>query len=382
MAQRRTGELQPDLAKSPIHYFNKLLRASPQVVELHERQKSLGERYRSNREALADDPSVVPDSYGLESIGPDLRYYGVRLSKRGELFTTDFSAHPHLPRRREVPDALQLTVGDIDAAAQWVMLPKLDVSHQRAPQHEQAARLMINRITYETAQRHLHAEMYLYRQQIWEKMKSTGQSIEGLLVPEMAETIAVPVTSEMIHDHLNQDWVLAERVGATTLARVGSRTQPKLQVFQPSTVEDAMQKVDILARLVDANEQPWIAGLDMTNAHSHAVMRHKALSMRPNSVRSVSIRDPLTNRKVPLHREVAYWPDQAEILQMMKRWETERGSTMITPEYMMSSDARTRLVAMLLYKICTPTGDHVYNDEAIIKAYQTTYTDYDQRTME
>lgn len=361
--------------------YHELLAHNPHVQELRQRRDSVTTKFEHNREALRDDPTAEIESYNLETLVPDLRRYPVKLSHGGELYTTDFSNNSHLPRRTEVPSALRLTPGDLHAAAQWGIMPQLELSGKRAPQQVQAARALLNFVEYQTALRRLFFEKHVYDDQVWDLIgHQNDRSLVGQSVATLAKDFAQqPVTQEQITAYTERAPVLAERMCFTLLARLGGRSLPPVTVFQPRAGVDRFKKVDILARVEQSQVEPWLVGIDVT------------LTSKPNEIwdkynrtrnaeqmpKRVVTTDPGSGEPLVLQRDIVVWPLQVLPEEVRRQWEIQRGTTTITPEYMIPPQYRALLSRSLLKRICSPEDNRVYDDEAIAKTYSELYGAYD-----
>ncbi len=355
-------------------YYKGVLKTSAEVVAWRERERDLRVTYHRNRERLLARPELPAQPFTLLETEPNVLYYDLQISPDGELFTTDIAAHPHLADHQKDTGRLPLTVGDLDAAAQWGMLPKLVTAEQQPAQETQRARLLINRLIYDTLARRSNAEAKLYQNQVWEDMKRHGFDREP-------QDIVRPVTAEMVEQALTSHGALAERIAATTLARIGSRCDPPLRVFQANAMQDERLHVDLLARVI-TDGSPWVVGIDITTS-----LDPQNLQTKRNFVERFNgkqhkdqIHDPITQKGVPLRHALAIWSRIATPASIINTWKQRRGNTMMTPEYLMSSDDRTLLLAVLLSSIRTMDGNPVYDEDHIIDAYRQTYGGFERRS--
>jgi len=361
--------------------YHELLAINPHVQELRQRRDSVTAQFERNRQTLRDDPTAEVESYNLETLIPDLRRYPVKLSHGGELYTTDFPNNSHLPRRAEVPSALRLTPGDLHAAAQWGIMLQLELSGKRAPQQVQAARALLNFVEYQTALRRLFFEKHVYDDQIWDRIgHQNDRSLGSQTMVNLADGFSIqPVTQEQITAYTERPPVLAERMCFTLLARLGGRSLPPLTVFQPRAGVDRFKKVDILARVEQSQTEPWLIGIDvtLTNKPKEIWDKYNRTRDAEQVPKRVVTTDPGSGAPLVLQRDIVVWPLQVLPEEVLRQWEAQRGTTTITPEYMIPPRYRALLSRSLLKRISSPEDNRVYDDEAIAKTYGEMYGAYD-----
>lgn len=364
-----------------LHIYREIVNANRDVQQLRRRRAVVTALYEHNRAALQNDPTIELQPFPFSELELDIRRYPVRLSRAGELYTADLVNNPHLPRRPDVPGALRLTPGDLHAAAQWGMLPQLEIIGKRSPQDIRAARATVDFVEYQTILRRLFFEKHLYDDQIWDYVSSVGRPGQPMqsIAAHLQQCPVHPVIKTDIDRYSVRPSVLAERICFTLLSRLGGRLQPAVSVFQPRAGVDRFKKVDILARVDSPDLEPGLIGIDVTLTNDAESIWNKVQRVRPGDIAQViTTTDPSTGKSLPVHRDVVVWPLQVLPQAVLESWQAKRGTTTLTPEYMVPPNYRELLSRSLLKRICTPNGERLYNDETMATAYAALYSSYEQ----
>lgn len=362
--------------------YHDIIDASSEVEKLRRRRSAVTSIYEENRVALQKDPTAELQPFPFSELEVDIRRYPIRLSRAGEFFTADLANNSHLPRRPEVPSALHLTPGDLHAAAQWGMLPQLEIVGRRSPQDVQAARAIIDFVEYQTALRQLFIEKHLFDDQAWDYVGSIRDPKQA--AQSSAEHINQcpirPITHTDIYTYSERPPILAERMSFTLLSRLGGRLQPPISVFQPRAGVDRFKKIDILARVDSPDTEPGLVGIDVTLKNNVRDIWDKSLrTQTPRlTAQPTTTTDPRTGQSSPVHRDVVVWPFEVSPYAIFELWKVNRGTTTLTPEYMIPPIYRKLLSRSLLKRMCTPGGQRLYDDATIVQAYATLYGAYEQ----
>lgn len=365
--------------------YHILERRDPHIAENRTQRRAAIIQYRANETAIQERQFADIQPLPLEQYLPNLQRYPLRVSRHGHLFTNDFKQHDYLPRRRDVPHALAVTTGDLHAAAQWDVLPQITNLDSLPPQQLEQTHRLLNELELRTLLRHFYIEKHLYDDQLLkttERYAMTRDRRDITAFMEQADAgkfNAQLVDQAAIADYLTRPSVLAERVAASLLSRVGAHIRPSFKVFSPRAGTDRFKKVDLLAQIQASGAEPWLMGLDITTATQAEVLWDKHIKMMQDQ-RPQRTTDLLSGQRYLLKRGNAVWP-AADFSPHFcyDRWQKQRQQSLATPEYYMRTKDRAAFVENMLRHFVTPENEPLYEPAAISAAYQAVYGQYDQR---
>lgn len=368
-----------------LDLYHILERRDPHIAENRTQRRAAITQYRANETAIQERQFADIQALPLERYLPELQRYPLRVSRHGHLFTNDFKQHYYLPRRRDVPNALAVTTGDLHAAAQWDVLPQITNLDSLPPQQLEQTHRLLNELELRTLLRHFYIEKHLYDDQLLKTTERYAMAHHRRDIAAFMEQAdagkfnAQSVDQAAIADYLTRPSVLAERVAASLLSRVGSHIRPSFKVFSPRAGTDRFKKVDLLAQIQASGAEPWLMGIDITTATQAEVLWEKHLKMIQDQ-RPQHTTDLVSGQRYLLKRDNAVWP-AADFSPHFcyDRWQKQHQQSLATPEYYMRTKDRAAFVENMLRHFVTPENEPLYEPIAIMAAYQAVYGQYDQR---
>lgn len=374
----------PERSRRARNVYHMLEAQDPRTRALSELRARFTYIHEENNRAIEAGQFAALQDYPLDEFPVTIKPYPIRLSRRGSLYTNDLTQHYYLPHRREVPNALIFTVGDLHAAAQWHLIPHLEnAAEHRNEEYIRNALRAVNDVQYHTFLRMCYTYKHRYDQQLLDVIGTTQEEEEkwaNLMQDAQAgKVLTRDVTPREIEEYLTRPSILAERFVFTLLARLEDRAQPPFTVFQPRAGVERFKKVDLLVRMEPEGEHPWLIGLDVTTTQSAEVIwgkhiRAGALTRQPTT------KDPLTGETLYLYTRLALWPTpMAQPTECYRQWQQQRGDTAVTPEYFIDPAARRRIAEHLLYNLRRPNDEPLYSDETAAALHTTVYGQFDER---
>lgn len=349
-------------------------------------------RYVAERNAEAvqqrrvDGLLSMPFDFLLE----DARRFPIEVTRQGEIVSRDLTTHAFLPHREDLR-VVPLTRGDLDAAAEWDMLPALpmepgEIDKVRPFYRREGAYQALGTVSRLESNVILSVIDRLQHQRIHDLYEANSQrrlaerveppSVGDLSEREMTAELRTILRSSRLEQYMERPEQLAERVALTLMARLGSRMVPNYEMFRSDVSEDLLSNVDLLARTHDlVGKRSWITGLDVTIATDQDVIARKQRRLGPAG-NLMEMHDPETRhltqgQKTLLHLRGYDWPH------MLQLWEQRRGNTTITPEYFLRYDHRRELASQAIGKLRQLSGDPLYSYESIRQVYTKVYGRFD-----
>jgi hypothetical protein len=370
--------------------FRELERRDGQLQRLQQMEDLA--RFAAGRNATAiserrfNDLLALPFDFLLEKY----RRYPIEVTRQGQIISRDLTKFGFLPHRADLR-LVNLGRGDLDAAAEWGMLPALPVQpeqiegmrpfHRREGAHQALATVarlestaIISNINLLQHQR-IHN---LYDANTHGRLPDSVSppQVGDLTEREMTAELRTLVAESHLEGYNERPEQLAERVAFTLLARMGARMAPAFEVFRSDVGEDVLANVDLLARTHDLiGARSWFTGIDITTAMDQRVVVRKQtrLDQQPSPF---DLADPETGRSL-LARKALVNLRGFDWQHMLKAWEQRRGNTAITPEYFLRFDHRRELAAMAISRLKQLSGEPLYSYESIRKVYESVYGKFD-----
>lgn len=367
--------------KGPIEIIHQLERSDTNIVELRQCREQLLRRFVQNRTAISNGDWAAVEPYQVpEYIPIHPMEYPVEVSRRGEFISRQPERFSHLPQRADVPGVVRLSLGDLDAGAEWDLFPVMESTDRHRPAAN-AARDRIEDVRYQAMLRRLYTARGIYGTQVWQAV-FTNKDKSKLSWTNFRETLndtdiqTQRLTATDVEKLLMEDNVLAERMVFTLAARLGGRATPPFRAFQARAGVDTHEHVDVILRVEPPQQDPTLVGLDVTMRVDEESLWNKYYRQRGQGRSAVSgtMRDPATlDRHLSVFREILSIPAGIDWKTLMQRWQ-QRQQTMVTPEYLIQSALRERLANRILQQIKAPNGTKYCSDQTSKKLYQQLYS--------
>lgn len=354
------------------------------IQDLRALRDQLKGQFEDNTATILTGDWSAPVPYNLPEFAAfQPTFYPVDMTRQGEFVSRHPPQFQHLPSRQDVPGIVKLTLGDLDAAAEWEMLPTLNPDSRRRPKANHM-RQLVEDVTYRAVMRRLFIIRQLLGQQIWDAIKDQrekGVSFQDIFhLGTISDQFTTHLTRPQVEQALAALSFVGERVVYTMAARLGSRIEPPFRTFRPRAGEDRYEHVDVLMRVEPPGSDPTLAGVDVTTKQSAQDMwdKHFRQVGQGRSATRGTLRDPANpDHYLPIHRSILSAPYGSDWDGLAKRWLQQRGATMITPEYLMLIDHRAVLGRKALLAVRQPDGTPYYTEDAIEKTYRAVYGQYD-----
>ncbi len=357
------------------------------IRELRELRLRLQEQFANHIAAIQEGNWPAVAEYDLpECIPFETTTYPVDMTRQGEFVSRHPNQFAHLPSRQEVPGVVKLTLGDLDAAAEWDMLPTLNPDSRKRPQSNHA-RQLIEDVKYRAIMRRVFVARLLLAERIWKRatqLADTGSAWPDIPVQYEAEHSqnTAQLIRPQVEEALVKPGMLAERITFTMAARLGSRVAPPFRPFRARAGVDMNEHVDLLMRVEPPKAEPTLVGIDVTTKTAPEDVWRKHFVQRDSgrSATTGTLRDPATlDYHLRAARSVLATPIGIQWLRVLHQWSDRRAHTTITPEYMLRSDHRVELGERMLGYMRTPDGQDYYSSTMIEKTYRSVYGQWDTR---
>lgn len=357
------------------------------IRELRDLRIRLQDQFANHTAAVQEGNWPAVAEYDLPEYIPfETTTYPVDMTRQGEFVSRHPNQFTHLPSRQEVPGVVKLTLGDLDAAAEWDMLPTLNPDSRKRPQSNHC-RQLIEDVKYRAVMRRVFVARLLLAERIWKR--ATQLADGGAAWPDIPAQYEVEpgqamtqLTRPQVETALVKPGMLAERVTFSMAARLGSRVAPPFRPFRARAGVDMNEHVDLLMRVEPANAEPTLVGVDITTKQAPEDLWRKYFVQRDSgrSATTGTLRDPATlDYHLRAARSVLATPSGIEWLRVLHKWSDKRAHTTITPEYMLRSDHRIELGERILGYVHTPDGQDYYSPTVIQKTYRSVYGQWDTK---
>lgn len=344
------------------------------IADLRKWRRNVTAQFEDHQQAItqghwAAEPYQLPDYLPFQP-----QSYPIDITRHGELVSRHPNQFPHLPSRHDVPGVVKLTLGDLDAAAEWEMVPQLMPDSQRRPDAITVRQLVENVVMQAIMRRFFMARLEL-GDQLWKGIlrdKDAGQPLEAIA----QQSYTKPLQCLDLEQAFERPSLLAERIVFTLGARLGSRMQPPFRAFRARAGVDQFEHIDLLMRVEPQNDTPQLVGIDVTRRFLTEEVWGKG-QVQQGSGRSASsgrLRDPATLvGYLPINRTVLSTGAGINWRHTATTWKMKRAHTMVTPEFFLRPDQRLHIARRLLAVMKQSDKVPYYTFEAIDHAYQTTY---------
>lgn len=365
----------PHLIREPLETVHFLENKDAQVLQLRAERQRLADQFRNNQAVIAEGGWGRVEPYQLPEYIPfNPQNYVVDITRRGEFVSRRPDQFPHIPQRHELPGVVKLTLGDLDAAAEWEMVPELNPTSQRRPEANRL-RQLVEDVTYQAVMRRIFLARLHLSSQIWDGILADRDA--GAAWSEVLQhSHTKPLEADTMQHLLVQPSSMAERIMFTLGARLGSKVQPPFRAFRARAGVDRYEHVDLLMRVEPAGEAPRLVGIDVTHLGLPEELWGKSLVQQSGGRSAVrgTLRDPSTlDAHLPVHRTVVSAKAGIEWPRVLAEWQHKRAHTMVTPEYFLRPDQRIYLARRLLAVMKQTDEVPYYTFEGIDQAYQATY---------
>ncbi|MBI4407812.1 MAG: hypothetical protein HY565_04945 [Candidatus Kerfeldbacteria bacterium] len=374
---------EPELIRGPYNAIHHIEGLDLQIRELRDLRGLLQARFHDNTRRINGGDWSQFD-YDLPEFLPlAVTTYPVDITRRGEFVSRHPDQFKHLPSQHDVPGVVKLTLGDLDAAAEWDMLPTLNPDCRKRPQANRT-RQLVEDVKYRAIMRRVFVARLLLGAQVWKQ--ATALADQGVSWQDIAARYVVPgnytkkLTRPTVEGALRHPGMLAERITFTMAARLGSRVAPPFRPFRARAGVDMNEHVDLLLRVEPPDADPTLVGIDITTRTMPEEVWGKYFLQRDSgrSAMSGTLRDPATlERHLAVMRSVLATPDGIDWRYVLQRWSDRRGHTTITPEYTMRADLRSDLGHRILNHVHTPDNQPYYDATVMNKTYMSVYGQWD-----
>ncbi|HBY73995.1 MAG TPA: hypothetical protein DEG44_04900, partial [Candidatus Kerfeldbacteria bacterium] len=161
--------LEPELIRGPYDTIRHIEDLDLHIRALREVRAHLQGQFADNMSAIdAGSWSQLAEYDVPEFIPFDTVTYPVDITRHGKFVSRHPDQFKHLPSRHDVPGIVNLTLGDLDAAAEWDMLPTLNPDSRKRPQANQA-RQFVEDVKYRALMRRVFIARLLLAEQIWKQ---------------------------------------------------------------------------------------------------------------------------------------------------------------------------------------------------------------------
>lgn len=369
----------PERLRTVKDVVQHLENGDPNIQAIRALREQCTDRFQQNCEAIMTGDWSAPVPYDLPEFAAfHPTTYPVDITRGGEFVSRHLAQFAHLPTRHDVPGIVKLTLGDLDATAEWEMLPTLNPDCRRRPQANRLKQL-VEDVTYRAIQRRLYLIRQLLAQQIWDAVNAQRQQ-ELLNYQQMQAT--TQLNSTQVETALaSSTGIVAERTVFTMAARLGSRITPPFRTFRARAGEDRYEHVDILMRVEPPESDPTLVGIDVTALDSAQDIWRKHYTQQQSGkvAQRGTMRDPARPEQyLPVHRSVLSAAYASDWDHLVPYWSQQRGVSILTPEYVLLKERRVQLGRKILKAVKHPDGTPYYDKAKIDHTYQALYGEYDQ----